>query len=443
MFKRFRLLLALLALVALVAAACGSDDETTETSDTTAAPTTTEAMEEEETTTTEAMEEEETTTTEAPAPTAELTVWADDTRTPVFQEFGAQFEADTGVKVNVIEVDFGDIDDNLIQQGPAGEGADIIITAHDTLGALVESGVVAPIDLPTASEFEQVGLNAFAFDGQLYGVPIAIENLGLFRNTDLVPEQITDWNDLVAAGEALLADGTADVIVSVQNAADPDVYHNYPLQTMYGSYIFGLNDDGTYNPSDLGIATDEGKAYAAAWKTWIDTGVLDVTLDPDTAKQAFTEGRAPFYITGSWNLNDVRDSGVNFAIDPFPILDGTQGAPFVGVQGIMINAFSENPLIAQAFTTDYMATQEAQYQLFELGGRAPAHSAALAEASAADASIGGFGAAGAAGQPQPAIPEMGAVWGNLTNGYKLVRDGTDPGEAFQEAQDLIAAEIGG
>ena len=38
---------------------------------------------------------------------------------------------------------------------------------------------------------------------------------------------------------------------------------------------------------------------------------------------------------------------------------------------------------------------------------------------------------------------MGAVWGNLTNGYKLILDGTDPGEAFQEAQDLIVEAIAG
>ena len=442
MLKRSRLLVAIFVL-ALIAAACGSDDTATDTSDTTAAPTTEAPAEE--TTTTEAMEEEpeETTTTAAPEPTAELTVWADDTRTPVFQTFGEQFEADTGVKVNVIEVDFGEIDDNLIQQGPAGEAADIIITAHDTLGALVESGVVAPIDLPTAGDFETVGLNAFAFDGQLYGVPVAIENLGLFRNVDLVPDPVTEWDDLLSAGQPLLDDGSIDVIISVQNAADPDVYHNYPLQTMNGSYIFGLNPDGTFNPSDLGIATDAGKAYAAEWKSWIDTGVLDVTLDSDTAKQTFIDGKAAFYITGPWNLGDVRDSGVNYAIDPFPSRDGNAGAPFVGVQGIMINAFSENPLLAQAFTTDYMATQDAQFQLFELGGRAPAHSAALADAAASDPDIGGFGLAGANGQVLPAIPEMGAVWGNLTNGYKLVRDGTDPGEAFQETQDLIAADIGG
>jgi maltose-binding protein MalE len=436
-------LIAVVAGLSLVAAACGGDDDdSAEPAADEPAATTTPV--EETTATTAAAEEPAATTAPAEEPAAEgLVIWADDTRTPVFQEIGEQFTADTGVPVEVVEVDFGTIKDQIIQQGPAGEAADIIIGAHDWLGELVQSGVVAPVDLPNASEYEPVGLNAFTWDGQLYGVPIAIENLGLFRNTELVPDQLTDWNEVLSTVQGELDEGTVDVGIAVQNAPDPDVYHNYPLETMYGSYIFGTNADGTYNPEDLGIATDAGKAYAAAWKDWTSTGVLDPTLDPDTAKAAFTEGRAAFYITGPWNLADVRDSGVPYAIDPFPSLDGVQGSPFVGVQGIMINAFSDNLLLAQAFATDYMATQDAQFRLFELGGRAPAHTAALADAAATDPDLGGFGAAGAAGQPLPAIPEMGAVWGNLTNGYKLILDGTDPGEAFQEAQDLIVAAIKG
>ena len=63
-FRMMRRLLLALFTLALFATACSSDGET-ETADDTAAPATTEAMEEEETATTEAMEEEETATTEA------------------------------------------------------------------------------------------------------------------------------------------------------------------------------------------------------------------------------------------------------------------------------------------------------------------------------------------------------------------------------------------
>lgn len=431
----------------LIAASCGGDDGDSDTSAADGDTTTEESVAEDATTESTAGEAEadaEAEETDAPAAAGEeLTIWADETRAPVFEDIGADFTAETGIPVNVVEIGFGDILSNTVQQAPAGEAGDIIVVAHDWLGELVQSGVVAPIDLPNASEYEEVALDAMTVEGQLYGVPISVESLGLFRNTELVPDQVTDWNELVTLGEGLLADGSVDVAVAVQNSPDPDVFHNYPLQTMYGSYIFGTDDEGTYDPSDLGIATDAGFEYAAAWEQWNETGIIDATLDPDTAKQAFTEGRAAFYITGPWFLGDVRDSGVPYAIDPFPSLDGTQGAPFVGVQGIVVNSFSENLLVAQAFTTDFMATQEAQAQLFELSGRAPAHSAATVDAAASDPDIQGLADAASAGQPLPAIPEMAAVWGNFANGYKLILSGVDPAEAFQESEDLIVEAIDG
>ena len=44
------------------------------------------------------------------------------------------------------------------------------------------------------------------FDGQLYGIPYSVENIALFRNTDLVDACPATMEDLVATGEALVAD---------------------------------------------------------------------------------------------------------------------------------------------------------------------------------------------------------------------------------------------
>ena len=79
-----------------------------------------------------------------------------------------------------------DIRDRLVTADPAGEGPDIIIGAHDWLGALVSSGVVAPIDLSgVAGDITDVAISAFTYEGKTYGVPYAIENIALIRNTDL------------------------------------------------------------------------------------------------------------------------------------------------------------------------------------------------------------------------------------------------------------------
>ena len=76
-----------------------------------------------------------------------LVIWADDTRAPILQEVGTAFSEEFGVDVVVQEMGFGDIRDQLKVAGPAGEGPDIIIGAHDWLGELVVNGMLAPLDL--------------------------------------------------------------------------------------------------------------------------------------------------------------------------------------------------------------------------------------------------------------------------------------------------------
>src|SRR5690606_5869897 len=87
----------------------------------------------------------------------ELLIWADDTRAPIMEELGAQFEAEFGVPVKVTELGFGDIRSQLAVAGPAGEGPDIIIGAHDWLGELIINGLIEPIDLgELVDDFESV-----------------------------------------------------------------------------------------------------------------------------------------------------------------------------------------------------------------------------------------------------------------------------------------------
>ncbi len=126
-----------------------------------------------------------------PAPSAQLKIWADDTRAPILQAFADDFLAQYNVEL-VVE-DLGRVQDirtPMITAAPAGEGPDIFIGVHDWLGAMVESGLVAPIDLGAkADEFVPLSLDAFTYtDGKLYGVPYATENLGFFYNTELVAD---------------------------------------------------------------------------------------------------------------------------------------------------------------------------------------------------------------------------------------------------------------
>lgn len=433
-------------ITSFVAASCGDDSSDTVT--TSAATTTAETTATTTADTTPATEPAPTTTEYVPPGRgdADLVIWADDTRAPVLEPIAAAFGEAEGITVSVLEVPFDKIRDNLSTAGPAGEGPDIIIGAHDWLGELVTNGAVAPLDLgDAATQYADVAVQAFTYDGKGYGMPYAIENIALIRNTDLVPEAPATFEELATIALDLKAQGTVDVPLAIQQGpADP--YHNFPLYSLTGANVFAQNADGTYDPTQLGLDTPEALESAKNFATWSEDGLISKDVTYDIMIESFGTGQAPFAITGPWAVADpdrgFKASGVNYVVEPIPPLAGGDPAHvFVGVQGFMISAFSENQDLAKTFLLDYVNTEDVQLQLFEAGGRPPAMTSAFDKVSS-DPDIQGFGAAGQAGQPQPAIPAMSSVWDNWKDAYSLIFTGSDPEQAFKDAAATIREKIG-
>ncbi len=434
-------ILTMFLVAALAVAACGGDEGSQ--ADDTAAPaeTTSEAT-------------AESTPPESAAPTAsgtetaepvtraegDLVIWADDTRVRALQPFADQFGEEQGITVTLQELAFGEINNQFQTAAPAGEGPDIVVGAHDWLGQLVTNGIVSPVEVPNPDDFVDVAMEAFTFDGQVYGLPYAVENIALVRNTDMVPEVPADFAELEEIALGMVDSGDAEVALALQtDPADP--YHNYPLFSAFGASVFAQAEDGSYVTDELGIDSPEGLEAANAFGAWVESGLINTNVTYDTMVSSFASGDAPFAITGPWAVSQedppgFAAQGVPYEVTPIPPIEGGTPQPFVGVQGFMISSFSDNGLLAQTFLSDFMATEEVQLALFEAGGRPPALQSAL-DAVSDNADVQGFGASGANGQPQPAIPEMGSVWTAWADAYALIWEGNDPEEAFNSAADQI------
>ena len=411
---------ALAAVAALTLAACSS----TSSDDASVAPSSSDAGQ---------------TATEA------LTIWVDADRASVLQDVATRFTEDTGIEVQLVEKEFGDIRDDFTTQVPTGEGPDIIVGAHDWLGKLVQNGVVAPLELgDKAAEFQSVAINAMSYEGVTYGLPYSIENIALIRNTALAPEAPADFNALLAVGDSLVAAGSAQYPFLVgldPNAADP--YHLYPLQASFGSTVFAVNEDGTYDPSTLALGGAEGEAFAQALAAWGAAGVLNTNISGDIAREEFLAGKSAFFLTGPWNVPAIAEAGIEYAIDPIPSAGGQTASPFVGVQGFYISSQSQNPLAATSFLVNYVGTEEVQTALFEVGGRAPALTAAF-EAAQSNPDVAAFGAVGANGIPMPNVPAMDLVWADWGTTEAAIINGTgDPVELWQAMVASIEATISG
>jgi maltose-binding protein MalE len=370
---------------------------------------------------------------------AKLVIWADDQRLPVVTELSKQFTEEFGVEVEVTAKGIQDTKDAMIQGAGSGEGPDLFIIPHDNIGALIDSGVVAPVDLgDKVDSFLPNAIEAFTYNGELYGVPFAVENIGFFRNTDMVPNAPATWAEAADIGKKLVDDGTAQYAIAL-----PDLgYNYYPVYSAFGGYIFGRDDAGSYSADDVGMDS-EGMVAGADWASQLITdGYASNNLDWEAAHVLFESGKTPFIMTGPWALDRFRASDIHYAISAFPTdKEGdAPGAPFIGVQGFMVNAASENLLLAQTYLTEFIATEEAQQFLFEKDPR-PSAWKSIFEATD-DADMKGFAEAGADGQPMPAIPAMGYVWDAWGAAGQLIVSGElSPKEALDQAATQIRTQI--
>lgn len=334
---------------------------------------------------------------------ATLTIWADDTRFAQVQHLAEDFTAATNVAVNVVQKSEADMDTEFTTQVPTGNGPDLIVMAHDKLGALVSNGVVAPVDLGQNKEqFSDVAVKAVTYNGQTYGVPYAVESVALVRNNALTQDAPTTYDDMIASGKK--ASVEYPFIIQMGDKGDP--YHFYAFQTSFGAPVFSTNADGEYT-SELAMGGSGGTDFANWLKAQSDAGIISPSITGDIAKQAFLDGKAAYTVTGPWNVAAFREANMDVSVLPVPAAGSQAAQPFVGVQMFYQSAKSANPVAAKKFF-DYLATPEAQEEMQKLGGRASAMPSVAAKSD--DQDIKDFSKVAEAGALAPAIPAMGSVW---------------------------------
>lgn len=373
-----------------------------------------------------------------------LVIWADQLVGPGLTDLVVAFEDEYGIPVTVESMGYGEVFDRFLVAAPAGEGPDIIVGFGSFLGELVTGGLLTPVELgDKASDFSPAGLSALTYNGELYGMPIAIDNVALFYNTDLIAEPPTTWDEVLEISREMTAGNTDDIDTNqygfIRQQGDP--YHFLPLTTSFDGYVFGVNEDGSYNPEDVGIDSPGSIAALEWYADFLDEGLQPRNVDGETMINWFESGRAAMVITGPWFLNRIRESGVNFAIADLPSGE-FPGRSFTEAQGFMVSSFSKEPLLAQIFLTEFVATPEIMQGLYEVEQRPYAYLPLMEMVD--DDALAGIAHAALNGYTTPSIPAMGAVWEAWQNAILLVEQGADtPESALTNAANQIRSAIAG
>ena len=258
--------------------------------------------------------------------------------------------------ITLVAVPYDAFADKLTSAIPGGNGPDLFIYPHDRIGDWSAAGVIEPIeywvDDAHAERFTSEAIEAMAYKGSLWGLPLAVKSLALYYRTDLVDHAPASTDELVALAPRMHAAGGFALAY-----ANVDLYGHAPWLHGFGGRV--MNDD------TLMIATPEAATAMTFARSLVANGVVPADAQGPLVASLFNERRTATVMSGPWFVTDIA-KGVPWKVAPLPIVSATgkPAAPFLGVEGILMSARARDKDLAfavmDALTSDAQATMRAR-----------------------------------------------------------------------------------
>ena len=347
------------------------------------------------------------------------------------QKVGDAFTRVSGVQV-VVQHPEGAPDKFQAAAG-AGKGPDIFCWPHDRAGEWAQSGLIVPVRPPRAlrEQIEDSAWQAFAYRGQLWGYPLAIEAIGLVYNKALVATPPATFDELIALDKALAARGKKAILWDYNKS-----FFSWPLLAGPGGHVFGRDAQGNLNPADIGVANAGALKGAQMLDRLLREGVMVKGARYAEMEAGFARGEVAMMLTGPWAWDNAKKAGIDFGVAAIPaVVPGRPSKAFVGVLGCMIAAPSKVKDLAREFIEHHLLRVESLKVISDdvpLG--TPANKAYFAEL-ANQAHIAATMANALAGEPIPNIPEMGRFWPAMDAALEAITNGRQsPADALAGAR---------
>lgn len=350
---------------------------------------------------------------------AELVVWeSPEAEHELLKELAAKFTEKYGVPITLEEVSFEKSKERLLQDGPAGIGADVFSAPHNHTGELVMAGLVLPNAFVERIHEEMIksSVDAVSFDGAVYGYPRAVETYALYYNKDIFKEPPKSYQEIIDFGRSYtnVNENKYAFMWDVDNA-----YFTQLFLAGGGGYVFG---NGGTDKDDVGLDSEgavKGVEEMMKLKEILPIPAGDADYQPMMG--LFKEGKIGAVITGPWALDEVRESGLNYGIAKLPeFTDGSTPRPFSGIRSMFVSAYTKYPNAAQLFA-DFCSTEENLIRKYEVTGQIPTTKAASeAEVIKSDPDAAAFLAQAEDAIAMPSIPQTGLFWEPMGAAYGAI-----------------------
>jgi len=332
----------------------------------------------------------------------------------------AAFERDTGVAVLIEHPE--DAIAKFEQAAAANKGPDVWIWPHDRLGSWATSGLITAVtpSAATRAAIDDQAWSAWQLKGSTWGFPLGMETVALLYNKALVSTPPATWDDVITIDRRLSAQGKRAIRWWMT-----EVYYSWGLIAAGGGYAFARRPDGSYDSQDTGIAKPGAVRAVDVMLDLVRRGMLPRTVTYADAEAAMNEGQVAMTFNGPWAWSNLRKSGIDFGVAPYPRIGNRAGGSFVGVLGAMISSASRQRELAHEFIEDYLLSVPSLRAIdadVPLG--VPANKALFAERSV-DPLIAGSMAAVRAGTLMPSNPEMTRFWTAMQAALQNIMQGRE------------------
>jgi arabinogalactan oligomer/maltooligosaccharide transport system substrate-binding protein len=321
------------------------------------------------------------------------------------------------IKINVLQVPFGDIFNKYRTDVAAGGGPDMFIAPNDSMGDDARAGLIADItDLLVGKldGYSQLSIDGMTLDGAIYGVPESLKAVALYYNKDMLPEPPTTTDELKA-----LMEGDTPVSVSF------GCYHHWGFYSAFGGNILDANWKFV---ADQGGVADAFAYLNDLYQIAVEKGLPKNDGD---AAAPFREGKVAITTNGNWALGDYETAlGDKLGVVPLPSGPGGPASPLLGVDGYYLNPNSQN-LEAAIELALYLTNSASQTLMMNEAGHVPAR----IDVEVTDPLLKGFADAFQTAQFRPQVPEMDKYWANFCGDSEVFEKGTPAADWVKTATE--------
>lgn len=336
---------------------------------------------------------------------------------------------------------------NLIQKSltaiKANNGPDIVAWVDDSLGEMVDSHSVIPMDQYLSQSFvnstyTQAAAQAVQFNGHVWGVPETVEAVTIMYNKKLIN----------ASQLPKTTDDMLNFAKSYQQAHPGQYGIVWPTQDAYYNAAWFYGFGGYYVKPDGTVGLNSPQATAAGNFIASFRPYLPKQIDGTTASALFGEGKAAAIIDGPWAYSQYSSkNNINVGFATLPVVtenNNTPGTPFVGVKSLWVTKNAKDPALAADILKFYTNYQN-QVSMITQTGEIPANNQALQDPSVkSNPAVSGFAAQVQYGTPLPNTPYMSALWTPVANALTTIWTGTQtPAAALASAQAAATKGVQG